>query len=79
MQFVGVAARDDIEQMQAFVSFTGVGEFPNINDEMAAIWAGYGIGYQPAFVFVSADGTETTFASLSGDEIQANIDSLFYR
>ncbi|MGI9607911.1 MAG: hypothetical protein ACR2P0_17415 [Acidimicrobiales bacterium] len=74
---MGVAALDSLEQMQAFVGYTGVGGFPNINDADGAIWASYGIGYQPAFVFVSADGVEKTFASLSGDDIQANIDSLF--
>ncbi len=78
MQFIGVAALDSESAMQSFVSSTGVeGVFPNVNDENGDIWARYGITYQPAFVFLSAEGERETFASLGFDDIQRHIDELF--
>lgn len=75
--FIGVAAHDTETEMTGFISATGVGVFPNINDADLAIWARYGIGYQPAFVFVAADGSTETYASLNESDIQAHIDELF--
>lgn len=63
--------------MADFVGITGVGIFPNIDDQDGAIWARYGIGYQPAFVFISAEGEQERFASLGLEDIQRNIDELF--
>ena len=63
--------------MTAFIGGTGVGVFPNINDADLQIWARYGIGYQPAFVFIDADGASETFASLNESDIQGHIDRLF--
>jgi hypothetical protein len=77
VQFIGVAALDSSEAMEDFVGITGVGIFPNIDDQDGAIWASYGIGYQPAFVFLSAEGERETFASLGFDDIQRHIDELF--
>lgn len=77
MSFVGVAALDTEDAMAGFVGSTGVGVFPNINDEEGEIWARYGIGYQPAFVLISADGVFETYASLGESELQGHIDRLF--
>lgn len=77
MSFVGVAALDTENAMLGFVGATGVGVFPNINDEKGQIWARYGIGYQPAFVFIRADGSQETYASLGESELQGHIDRLF--
>lgn len=77
MQFIGVAALDSSEAMQNFVASTGVGIFPNIDDQDGAIWASYGIGYQPAFVLIAADGMSETYASLDSATLQGHIDRLF--
>ncbi len=77
MSFIGVAAQDSESAMLAFVQDLGVGVFPNINDERGAIWARYGVGYQPAFVLVRADGTTESYAGLSESELQGHIDRLF--
>ena len=77
MNFVGVAALDTEEAMLGFVSGTGVGVFSNINDERGQIWARYGIGYQPAFVLITADGSSETYTSLGESELQGHIDRLF--
>lgn len=63
--------------MKAFIAGTGVDVFDNVNDERGAIWARYGIGYQPAFVLLKADGTSETYASLGEDDLQGHIDRLF--
>ncbi len=77
MTFLGIAALDSEAAMASFVDATGVGVFPNVNDENGDIWARYGISYQPAFVFVSADGSSETFASLGESDLQGQIDRLF--
>ena len=77
VNFVGVASRDSEEAMTAFIGATGVGIFPHVNDVDAEIWREYGIGYQPAFVFVKANGTTSTFGALDQDGIQQRIDDLF--
>ena len=77
MQFIGVAAQDTEEAMLSFVQDLGVDSFANVNDERGVIWARYGIGYQPAFVLVSADGSTETYASLGESELQGHIDRLF--
>ncbi|NNC79903.1 MAG: hypothetical protein HKN94_07085 [Acidimicrobiales bacterium] len=63
--------------MQRFIDNTGVGGFPNVNDADGSIWRDFGIGYQPAFVFVDAEGNQTTTGALKEDKIQENIDELF--
>ncbi len=77
MNFVGVGALDSLNAMKGFVGATGVGSFPNIYDPDGEVWAEYGIGYQPAFVFLPAGGGSETTGALGFDDIQARIDSLF--
>jgi hypothetical protein len=75
--FVGIAGRDDEDAMRNFVSTTGVGAFPHVNDTDGTIWREYEVTYQPAFVFVRADGSSETFGSLDLSDIQSKIDELF--
>lgn len=63
--------------MLNFVNSRGVDIFPNVNDANGELWARYGIGYQPAFVLLRADGTSETFASLSESDLQGHIDRIF--
>lgn len=56
--FVGVAARSDVAQMQAFVSKYNL-NFTNLNDANGSIWVRYNVPWQPAYVFYRADGTST--------------------
>ncbi|GAB3436059.1 protein disulfide oxidoreductase [Actinophytocola sediminis] len=57
VRFVGVAAQDEVPAMRAFVDRFGLGTFPHLADRDAAIWQRFGVDYQPAYAFVSADGT----------------------
>ena len=77
MTFIGVAAHDTESEMQAFIGGTGVGIFPNVNDDTGRVWVKYGIGNQPAFVMLAADGSSETFGSLKEEALQGHIDRLF--
>lgn len=54
--FVGVAAQDQVGAMRGFAERFGIGDFTNLNDKDAAVWARFGVTAQPAFAFVSANG-----------------------
>lgn len=56
--FVGVAAHADVSAMQAFVSKYNL-NFTNINDADGSIWAKFNVPWQPAYVFLRADGTSS--------------------
>ncbi|EHB47791.1 Redoxin domain protein [Mycolicibacterium rhodesiae JS60] len=56
--FVGVAARSDVGQMQAFVSRYNL-NFTNLNDADGSLWARFNVPWQPAYVFLRPDGSST--------------------
>ena len=56
--FVGVAARADLPAMQNFVARYNLG-FTNLDDADGSIWARFNVPWQPAYLFVRADGTST--------------------
>ena len=56
--FVGVAARSDVGQMQAFVSKYNL-NFTNLNDADGSIWARFNVPWQPAYVCLRPDGSST--------------------
>ncbi|WP_432246592.1 protein disulfide oxidoreductase [Mycolicibacterium sp. ELW1] len=56
--FVGVGARSDAGQMQAFVSKYNL-NFTNLNDSDGSIWARFNVPWQPAYVFLRPDGSST--------------------
>ena len=56
--FVGIAANADVAAMQQFVAKYGLG-FTNLNDADGSLWARFNVPWQPAYVFVKADGTSS--------------------
>ncbi len=56
VQFVGVAAQDQVPAMQDFVQRFDLGSFPHVADTDAAVWKRFGVTYQPAYAFVSSTG-----------------------
>lgn len=77
VEFVGVAALSDTPAMQDFVDRTGIGSFANIADTDSAVWQRFGVTAQPAYAFISPNGTvDTVKGSLSEDELTAKIDQL---
>lgn len=76
-RIVGVASRDSIEQMDAFLADTGVDTFPHAADIDGDVWEFYGIGSQPAFVFINDDGTfDTRLGSLDEDGLTERVEQL---
>jgi thiol-disulfide isomerase/thioredoxin len=77
--FVGVAARSDVGQMQAFVDKYNL-RFTNLNDADGSIWARYNVPWQPAYVFYRADGTSTFVnnptAAMPQQELQDRVSAL---
>ncbi|GAB1511469.1 redoxin domain-containing protein [Actinophytocola sp. KF-1] len=75
--FVGVAAQDEVAAMRDFVRKYDLGSFPHIADTDAAVWRRFGVTYQPAYAFISADGTvETETSQLEADELLARVGEL---
>ena len=57
VEVVGVAALGSIDEMKTFVSDTGIENFPQLADPDAEVWGVFGVAAQPAFAFISADGS----------------------
>ena len=75
--FIGVAGRDDVESMRAFIDERGVSGFAHIGDETGEIWNTFGVVGQPAYVFISDDGsTETLRSGLGLDELTRRAEAL---
>jgi thiol-disulfide isomerase/thioredoxin len=55
--FVGVASLDAQPAMQSFVTTYGMGGFTQLADLDGSIWQRFGVTQQPAYAFVSADGS----------------------
>ena len=68
VEIIGVAGRDDLGEMQAFVNDTGASGFEHIADSSGDVWAQYGVTSQPAFVFINDDGTTELLVSALGQE-----------
>lgn len=75
---VGVAGRDEVGPMQGFVAEHGLESMTHVVDADGSIWASYGISYQPAWVFIAADGEAAVAAGMLGyDGILTGIDEVF--
>lgn len=77
VNFIGVAGRDDLRDMEEFVAETGVDGFDHLADEDSEIWTTYGVTSQPAFVFINDDGsTETLISGLGLDGLTERVEAL---
>jgi thiol-disulfide isomerase/thioredoxin len=75
---IGIAGRDDVEPMRAFVEEHGLEGITHVVDADGAVWASYGISYQPAWVFVDEAGEAAVAAGALGyDGIFAGIEQVF--
>ncbi len=74
---IGVAGRDELSAMTAFVEDLGVGAFPHVANEDLEIWRQYEIRSQPAFVFIDDDGSfETVIGAIGESGLSSSIDEL---
>ena len=56
VQFVGVAAEDQLDAMKKFVADHRMTGFPHLADLDGSVWKRFGVTAQPTFAFVRADG-----------------------
>ena len=76
MSFVGVAWQGSEKSMQEFVDRHGL-TFPNLNDDASVLFDRFDVPYQPAWVFVSADGTpERVLGSMEREELADTLTQL---
>jgi hypothetical protein len=75
---LGVPGRDDEGPMRDFVARHGLAAMPQLVDGPdASIWTGFGIRSQPAWVFVSADGSsEVVLGPLGAEGLAERLDAL---
>jgi thiol-disulfide isomerase/thioredoxin len=77
VSFVGVAAQDQVPAMQNFVARYQLGFFPHLADVSASVWRHFGVTAQPAFAFVSADGSvDVVKSSLSEPDLAHRVGAL---
>jgi len=73
---MGVAWNGSGGDMQDFINENGL-SFININDEPGEIFARFGVPYQPAWVFISRNGTATTrIGIISDSELEEELNNL---
>lgn len=68
MQFIGVAGRDELDAIRAFIDDLDVDGFPHVVDESGEIWVTYEVTTQPSFAFLNDDGTGEVFVGAMGVE-----------
>jgi thiol-disulfide isomerase/thioredoxin len=68
IQFVGVAAQDQVPAMQDFVERFHLGSFPHLADTDAVVWKRFGVTYQPACAFIISARARRR-APLMGEEL----------
>ena len=67
---IGVAALGSVDEMDTFVTDTGIENFSQLADPDAKVWSVFGVASQPAFAFISVDGSvEVVQGSIDEDEI----------
>ncbi|MCL3860967.1 redoxin domain-containing protein [Actinotalea sp. K2] len=64
--FLGVPGLGEEDAMRSFVDDTSTGTFEHLVDADGALWQRFGVVNQPAYAFVSADGTVEVHAGALG-------------
>jgi len=76
VNFIGVAARDDLEPMREFVAQHDL-PFVQIADFDQTIWTEWGVVTQPAFVFIDdTDPPVGHLGALGAEQLRERLDAL---
>jgi thiol-disulfide isomerase/thioredoxin len=74
--FVGVPGLGAASEMKGFVADTGVQSITHLPDVDGEAWRAFGIVSQPSFVFISPDGSATSFTgALGADKLREAAES----
>jgi thiol-disulfide isomerase/thioredoxin len=77
VQIVGVAGQGTVPAMTQFVQQTGTGSFTQLADVTGSVWRDYGVSVQPAFAFITSDGTaQVRVGSLDDRTLRARLGEL---
>ncbi|MFD9698606.1 redoxin domain-containing protein [Lentzea sp. NPDC059081] len=77
VQFVGVAARDQLDAMKKFVSDHDMDGFPSLADLDGSVWKRFGVSAQPTLAFVRPDGSvELLVGSPTEEQLDTKVSSL---
>ncbi len=77
IQFIGIASRGDLGQVEEFIERYSVTGLPHVFDEQGDVWRQYKISSQPAWVFTDSNGNqERVIGALSDSEIRKKLEDL---
>ena len=77
IQFIGIASRGDLTQVEEFIERYSVSALPHVFDEQGDIWRQYKISSQPAWIFIDTNGKqERVVGALSDSEIRTKLEDL---
>jgi thiol-disulfide isomerase/thioredoxin len=77
VRFIGVAGQDTVPAMTAFVQQTGTGAMTQLADVNGVVWRDYGVSAQPAFAFITPDGTaDLRIGSLDEQSLRTRVAEL---
>lgn len=71
VNFVGVGALGNKEEMAHFIEINGTTNFTNIDDSSGKIWKRFGVIIQPTLIFVDKNGVITTKIGPSDEDFLA--------
>ncbi|GAB3487053.1 thiol-disulfide isomerase/thioredoxin [Amycolatopsis cihanbeyliensis] len=75
--FLGVASQDEVGKMKDFVREHDLGGFTHLQDTGGEVWTRFDVTYQPAYAFISEDGTiEVVKNQLPAAELAERVDRL---
>jgi thiol-disulfide isomerase/thioredoxin len=60
VNFIGVGALGNKEEMAHFIETNGTSNFTNIDDSSGKVWKRFGVILQPTLIFIDKNGTMTT-------------------
>lgn len=74
---LGLPGKDSTDAHKGFVAEHDLGFLQHVVDVDGSIWSSYGVGYQPAFVFINDDGRVAVHpGAMAADQLDATIDEL---
>jgi peroxiredoxin len=74
LHVIGIAGKDTDAEHEEFVARHDLGAIPHAIDDDGSLWAKYGVGYQPAWVFIAEDGTTRVVAGGLYDDLEPTLE-----